>query len=379
MLIARIHSSATSYAKESSFIKTFTYDLGADQLSPFGQKQMLNSGSKFYARYSSLAAKHTPFVRASGQKRVIESAQNFTQGFHNSKMDDEQADGLEEFPYNILIIPETDGANNTLDYTLCTNFLEGSFGGESMEKFGATFLPAIVARLNDQIQGVDFTYDDVISLMDLCPFHTVASPTGQVSPFCSLFTNDEWKNYDYLQSLGKYYGFEWGNPLAPTQGVGWTNELIARLTASPVEDHTSTNSTLDSDESTFPLESKLYADFSHDNDMVTIFAALGLYNATKPMGNETRVERAEGLNGWAAAWTVPFAGRMYVEKMVCGDDGPRDEAEGEKQELVRIIVNDRVIPLQNCGADELGRCKLEAFVESLGFARRGGDWERCFD
>lgn len=298
-------------------------------------------------------------------------------------MDDETADGEEEFPYNILIIPETDRTNNTLDYTLCTNFLRGPFGSESMEKFGGTFVPAIVTRLNEQIQGVNLTNDDIITLMDLCPFHTVASPTGQISPFCNLFTDEEWKDYDYLQSLGKYYGFEWGNPLAPTQGVGWTNELIARLTSSPVEDHTSTNSTLDADESTFPLGSKLYADFSHDNDMVTIFAALGLYNATKPMGNETRVEREEGLNGWAAAWTVPFAGRMYVEKMVCGDDGPRDEAEDgdekRKQELVRIIVNDRVIPLQNCGADELGRCELGKFVESLGFARGGGEWDKCFD
>ena len=38
---------------------------------------------------------------------------------------------------------------------------------------------------------------------------------------------------------------------------------------------------------------------------------------------------------------------------------------------MRIIVNDRVIPLQNCGADQLGRCELGAFVESLGFARGG--------
>ena len=35
--------------------------------------------------------------------------------------------------------------------------------------------------------------------------------------------------------------------------AGWINELIARLTDSPLEDETTTNRTLDADEATFPL------------------------------------------------------------------------------------------------------------------------------
>jgi len=45
--------------------------------------------------------------------------------------------------------------------------------------------------------------------------------------------------------------------------------------------------------------------------------------------------------------------------------------------LVRVIVNDRVVPLQRCGADKLGRCTVSAFVESLAFAQEGGDWDQC--
>jgi len=83
---------------------------------------------------------------------------------------------------------------------------------------------------------------------------------------------------------------------------------------------------------------------------------------------------------------------MYVEKMICGEeqDGGAEPAEPahspikidtdtKPKELVRIIVNDRVIPLQNCGVDDLGRCELGKFVESLSFARGGGAWEKCFD
>lgn len=99
-----------------------------------------------------------------------------------------------------------------------------------------------------------------------------------------------------------------------------------------------------------------------------IFSALGLYSDISALPNSTLVE-APAASGFSAAWTVPFAARAVFEKMTCtGRDG----------ELVRILVNDRVLPLTQCDADELGRCTLDAFVDSLSFARTGGHWDRCF-
>lgn len=102
--------------------------------------------------------------------------------------------------------------------------------------------------------------------------------------------------------------------------------------------------------------------------MTGIFSAMGLYNATAPLSN-TSIETTAQTDGYSASWTVPFAARAYVEKMVC---------HGRKEELVRVLVNDRVVPLQNCGADKLGRCTLGGFVGSLTFAMEGGLWDRCF-
>lgn len=120
----------------------------------------------------------------------------------------------------------------------------------------------------------------------------------------------------------------------------------------------------------------MYADFSHDNDMMTIFAALGLYNSTELLlPIDRRLERDGALlAGYAAAYSVPFGARMFVEKMICGGK----EGEGEREEYVRIIVNDRVMPLETCGGDEFGRCTLGNFVKSLSFAREGGKWDQCF-
>lgn len=103
--------------------------------------------------------------------------------------------------------------------------------------------------------------------------------------------------------------------------------------------------------------------------MTSIFAALGLYNITTPMLPNTTVAEAEQAGGYSAAWTVPFASRAYFEKLRC---------QGQREEMVRVIVNDRVQPLEQCGGDGFGKCTLSAFVDSLGFARSGGSWDQCF-
>lgn len=366
--VTRIHESVTEYGPGFEFIKDYEYTLGADQLTTLGGDQLFNSGIKFYSRYQALSRKSVPFIRSSGQDRVIESAVHWTEGFHQSRVVDDASDAL---PYDMLLIPETEGSNNTLDHGLCTSFEDGQFselGDDAQDAWLKVFAPPITAKLNKNLPGANFSDQDTIYVMDLCPFNTVASANGTISPFCDLFTQEEWEDYSYYQSVGKWYGYSLGNPLGPTQGVGYVNELIARLTGKPVEDRTSTNSTLDGSPDTFPLDRALYADFSHDNDMTAVYAALGLYNATENLSTEKR-QTTDETKGYSAAWTAPFAARMYVEKMTCGGGG---------EELVRVLVNDRVVPLQGCGADELGRCCLGKFVESLTFAQAGGHWDQCF-
>ena len=211
--------------------------------------------------------------------------------------------------------------------------------------------------------------------MDLCPFSTIASSDLSVlAPFCHLFTDAEWRIYDAEKTLSKYFSYGGGSSLGPSQGLGWVNELIARLTDQAVEDHTSVNHTLDSNPTTFPLGRRIYADFSHDNTMTAIFFALGLYGDSSSATSPHSVDLLKGnkldLAGFKASETVPFAGRVVIEKMICA---------GEKEEMVRVVVNGRVMPLLQCHGDEMGRCSLSQFIASLGFARKGGRWEECYD
>jgi hypothetical protein len=153
------------------------------------------------------------------------------------------------------------------------------------------------------------------------------------------------------------------------QGVGYVNELLARLTGQPVQDETQTNHTLDSSPVTFPLGRTFYADFSHDNQMISIYSALGLFvqpHQLNPMD-------PNAMRTWLDSKLVPFSARMITEKLYCAGSRPAGE-------YVRVLVNDAVQPLPFCGANGDGVCTLENFVESQQYARTSGagDWELCF-
>ena len=150
------------------------------------------------------------------------------------------------------------------------------------------------------------------------------------------------------------------------QGVGYVNELLARLTNTSVNDSTQTNSTLDSSPSTFPLNRTIYADFSHDNQMAAIYAALGLFNDTQPLPANFDVVHRK----WKSSRMVPFSGRLVTEKVECGGTA-----------YVRMFVDDAPMDLSFCGAGWGGMCALDAFVESQAYARAQGmgDFEKCQD
>jgi len=69
------------------------------------------------------------------------------------------------------------------------------------------FTPEIADRINAAAPGAKLKNDDVVNLMSLCPFDTVAHEAP--SPWCDLFTLEEWASYEYYGDLNDYYRNGW--------------------------------------------------------------------------------------------------------------------------------------------------------------------------
>ncbi|TFK33295.1 phosphoglycerate mutase-like protein [Crucibulum laeve] len=342
------------------FLKNYTYALGTDELVPLGALQSMESGNITALRYPELVSlDDLPFVRSSSSQRVVDSATNWTSGWFH-------ATG-ERPPISVILLEDR---NDTLEDNMCPN------AGSSTTQTTAwidVFTPPTAKRLNSKAPGANLTGQDVYSLMSLCPLDTVAKE--KLSPICGLFTVDEFRQFEYVGDLDKYYSTGYGQPLGPVQGVGYVNELLARLTGTPVRDNTQTNRTLDSSPITFPLNRTIYVDFSHEHPLAAIYSAIGLFKQPAPL-NPTQPDPDRS---WLASRMVPFSARMVTEKLVCGDE--KGKGKGKKKEYVRILVNDALQPLKFCGAGDDGLCELKAFVESQAYARTdgAGDFEKCYD
>ncbi|KAF9477838.1 phytase [Pholiota conissans] len=363
---------ATNYtATELNFLSNYTYTLAMNgDLLPFGAIQSEESGYETYKRYANLVShEYQPFIRAASGVRVVDSANNWTLGFSI-------ASNKVYTPSVSVILSES--SNCTLDDTMCPNV--GS--SDDMTALWASIYAApIAARLNAQAPGANLRPDNIPFLMALCAFETIAN--GRQSPFCTLFTPQEFAQYEYFVDVGKYYGTGHGAYLGRVQGVGYVNELLARLTGKPVNDKTQTNSTLDSSPITFPLNHTLYADFSHDNQMVAIYSAIGLFK--QPADLDPTLP--DPKRTWYISQLTPFSGRMVTERLTCPGRVVRHgssrslSTHSVSDTFVRILVNDALQLLEFCGGDKDGLCTLDAFVESQAYSRENGqgDFEKCFD
>jgi len=83
---------------------------------------------------------------------------------------------------------------------MCPNAVSGNESATWMN----IFAPPITARLNGAAPGANLTDEDTVNLMDLCPFHSIIANTR--SPFCELFSAQEFADYEYFYDLDKFYG-----------------------------------------------------------------------------------------------------------------------------------------------------------------------------
>lgn len=75
--------------------------------------------------------------------------------------------------------------------------------GTQVKTFVDIAVKDIAARLNSCALGVNLTAQDAYAIMHLCPFDTVAKEA--VSPFCSLFSEEDFEIYEYAGDLEKFY------------------------------------------------------------------------------------------------------------------------------------------------------------------------------
>lgn len=346
------------------FLNEWTYKLGEELLTPFGRQQLYDLGISMRLKYGFLLKNFTesntiPVFRTESQDRMLHSALNFAIGFFGYPLDGQ---------YQQSITIEAPGFNNTLaPYDTCKNSKvpsKADRGVYYVKRWAAKYLAHARARLQHQLSGYELTIEDVYVMQQMCAYETVAIG---YSKFCELFTEKEWEGFNYALDLSFWYNSAFGSPVARVQGYGWIKELLARLTHTPIKEHnSSTNSTLDDNPTTFPLNQSLYVDATHEVVVLNIITALNLTNfaASGPLP-DTHIPPNRSFE---VSKLAPFATNIQFQLLEC------TSVPGEQ---IRIIINDGVTPLtgiRGCPEQKDGMCPVDTFVKAQQELLEETDW-----
>lgn len=116
--------------------------------------------------------------------------------------------------------------------------------------------------------------------------------------------------------MNYYYGWSFGSPIAASSGLGYLQEFVARLTQTPISIYNSTtNSTIDNDIVTFPLDQPIYADATHEVIALALMTALNL-TSIAASGPLPLTHRPESYT-FKASQLVPFATTLVAQVLNC--------------------------------------------------------------
>ena len=130
--------------------------------------------------------------------RMVKTAENFAAGFF----------GVPDYldAVNLEIDIEAPGFNTSgAPYGICKNGngKPAQSGTDAGEIFLRNNFNETVGRLNSQVNGIEFDYEDVFAMLQLCTFETVALG---YSKFCHVFTEEDFRNFDYYWDVSLTHG-----------------------------------------------------------------------------------------------------------------------------------------------------------------------------
>ncbi|KUJ23822.1 putative phytase [Mollisia scopiformis] len=352
----------------------------------------------YNASYPNGTARAPVVLRTTSQSRIENSQINWALGFFGTSFQTVPDPTLANFtsPFEVVIIPEGGTENNTLaSYDSCFNdddAVIGYLGDDDLFTYLPKYLGAATARLQKYApSGFTFNYNDTYAMQSICAYEY--NYIG-MSDFCYLFTADEWAGFEntldmelYSLTAADYYDYSYGNPTGRAQGIGYVQELIARLTHTYITtSDSSVNSTIDNNPTTFPLHQPFYADFSHDDIIVSVLTAMSVDYFRDP---PSLTQYPPNPNRhFILSHMTPFGGRLITETIGCSSPDPYPvkthhtaytptqygyDPANATYKFVRMRLNNGIVPLNTirggyCGNATSGRvdgmCAMEAFLES---------------
>ena len=409
-----------SFTGALAFLNTYRYQMGEGYLTGVGATTEFAAGVQFWNKYGRILYNATkaqlaynasdangtprpkPVLRTTGQSRIENSQINWALGFFGPSFQQTPDPKLTNATsaFDVVIIPEGGTENNTLaSYDSCANDNVSpveDMGDQSLINYVALYLQDATKRVQQYVpKDFTLTVNDTYAMQSICAYETAY--IGE-SDFCGLFTADEWAGFEQSLDIEYYYDYAWGNPTGRAQGIGYLEELLARLQNKLIaSSDSSVNTSITNNTADFPLGRPFYLDVSHDDIIVSTLTAMSL-DYFKDAPNLTQYPPNSKRN-FILSHLTPFGARLVTEVIGCRDSNPTAKptrsaayyqgqngycASDAPNKFIRMRLNSGVLPLSTirggaCAGRTDGLCPVDKFIESQKDATKLANYQyACF-
>lgn len=195
-----------------------------------------------------------------------------------------------------------------------------------------------------------------------------------------------------------YYDYGFGHPTGRAQGVGYQQELLARLTNQYItSSNSSVNSTITNNPDDFPLGRPFYADFSHDDIIISVLTSMSVDYFRE--GPSLSQYPPDPDRHFILSHLTPFGARLITEVIGCADADPAAvhdhrtayypsqygyDAANATNKFIRMRLNNGIVPLNTirggyCEGRTDGMCAMDDFLTSQWEAEKLANYQfACF-
>ncbi|KAK8853162.1 hypothetical protein IAR55_003863 [Kwoniella newhampshirensis] len=227
-------------------------------------------------------------------------------------------------------------------------------------------MPKVVKELNDQ---------DILAMQMLCGYETIAQGD---SPFCRLFTDEEWLDVEYYFDVRFHHMMGYGSHLAPYLGMPWTKTAKHLLAGKDTDNdggHPKAFKGLPGPK--LPPNAThtqlLHPSFTHRESPAFVAVFLNLFNSTShahPASETPALDHRVPDRAWRTSHVVSFLGHIALERFHHKHNG----------DYVRAVVNGKHEIMSGCEDGLDGSCKWKTFHDWIDErAQRWSDWESVCD
>ena len=362
-LLKHLESSSGPLNSAFAFLQNWTYftplgnpafELLTSTSQYAGTLEAFNTGVKLRTRYEHLIpgeGNKTRFWSASSSRDVA-TARYFADGFFGRDWDVQSRAELQ-------IIPETVdlGGDTLTPGTTCLNYRTDETNGrdqgyDALAEWQQVYIDPIKKRLEHKKSSLRFSPVEIYSMMEMCGFEMLVR--DGFSPWCHLFDQNDWLNFEYARDLLHYYRSGPGNRYSKAMGGLWLDATLSLL-----EDG--------------PDVGTLFFSFVHDGDIIPMLSTLGYPRGyDEDAGTQLPTDRNIRDRAYKTSDITPMGGRAIFERLKC-------TTADEDEIFIRLNINDGVIPIGHETYGPGNSTRLSHFKEYLATRRRlaGGFKEIC--